>query len=57
MRNGKIQILISSLIKREKSPVKGVFQTDYKQSVLSAVGREQFISLIKKGLNVPVVML
>lgn len=39
--------------KKEKTPRR----TDYKQELLLIQGREQFKSLLKKGLGVPVVFL
>ena len=40
--------------KSKKAPL---FGADYKQTMLIKHGKEQFLSLMKKGLGVPVVLL
>ena len=47
----------SFLISKRKSETDSVFVSDYKQALLIKQGREQFASLVKKGLGVPVVFL
>gem|GEM_PF-1156597 len=49
---------VSSFWKTEKKTQKHpLFGIDYKQAILIKHGKEQFISLMKKGLGVPVVLL
>ena len=48
---------IASFLKPKEKSVKSIFGSDYKQAMLIKQGREQFVSLMKKGLNIPVVLL
>lgn len=45
-----------SFLKIQKKPARKTIE-DYKQEILLRQGREQFKALVKKGLNVPVVLL
>lgn len=45
-----------NLLKRERKVVRKTI-ADYKQEALVKQGREQFQTLIKKGISIPVVLL
>jgi len=48
-------IMKFSLLKSKKAERKTIF--DYKQDLLVKQGREQFKSLVKRGLSVPIALL